>query len=226
MAPKVVRDGLNEAIAESAVSVFRIIGVESEALVAEYLNAADPLYRAGRAAPKRSAGVGLDHLSVEGRVHVGRDTEVGQTVSDGDVGLDVGDDDISGEDRLDLMFLSDSLECVTIEAGLADIGKDVGPSTELNDAHEFLVAPYGIHEPVGQEGPQLTLAGAVELDHTDDFVLFQVNSRRSKDSLSATLDCQCQQYDCDQPELSSHARTPSESRCRFGPFIGLIHFIG
>ena len=189
MAPKVVRDGLDEAVSEAAVGVFRIIGIEGEALVAEDLDAADPFYRAGRAAPKRGAGVGLDHLSIEGCVHVGRDTEVGQAVSDGDIGLDVGDDDIPGEDRLDLMLLTDSLECVPIEAGLADICKDVGPSAEQDDAHELLVAPYGIHEPVGHEGPQLTLAGAVELDYADDFVLFQVNARRGKNSLSATLDC-------------------------------------
>jgi hypothetical protein len=44
-APKVVRDGLDEAVSEAAVGVFRIIGVEGEALVAEDLDDADPLYR-------------------------------------------------------------------------------------------------------------------------------------------------------------------------------------
>lgn len=71
MALKVVCDGLNETVSEASIGVFRIIGVESEALVAEALDAADSFYRAGRAAPKRGAGFGLDHLGVESRVHLG-----------------------------------------------------------------------------------------------------------------------------------------------------------
>lgn len=90
-------------------------------------------------------------------------------MSDRDTGLYVGDDDIPGEDRLDLMLMSDCLEGVLIEAGLADICKDFGWSAEQDDAHELLVTPCCIHEAVGQEGPQFTLAGAVELDDADDF---------------------------------------------------------
>jgi hypothetical protein len=197
MALKVVCDGLDEAVGEASVGAFRIIGVESEALVAEDLDAADALYRAGRAAPKRGTGFGLDHLGVESRVHICRDTEVGQLLSDCDAGLYVGDDDIPGEERLDLMLISDCLEGVSIEAGLADIRKDFGRGAEQDDAHELLVSPYCIHEALGQEGPQFTLTRAVELDDTDDFVLFQVDSRWGKDSLGAALDCQCQQCGCD-----------------------------
>ena len=223
MALKVVCDGLDEAVGEASVGAFRIIGVEGEALVAEDLDTADALYRAGRAAPKRGTGFGLDHLGVESRVHICRDTEVGQPLSDRDTGLYVGDDDIAGEERLDLMLLSYCLEGVLVEVGLADIRKDFGRGAEQDDAHELLVTPYGIREALGHEGSKFTLAGTVEFDDADDFVIFQIDSRGGKDSSSAALDCQCQQCGCDQPELLSHSRIPSKSRYRYCPFIGRNH---
>ena len=47
MTLKVVRDSLDEAVSKAPVGVFRVIGVEGEALVAEDFDAADSLCRSG-----------------------------------------------------------------------------------------------------------------------------------------------------------------------------------